>query len=97
MSRHVNSISGRLSLRTPQRQSLEILHRVMEIAQLHKNRDLQAALSVIRSEFASVEDFERAFRSPPLWGCAISMTRSRISRDLRCGVRRERRPLTLLT
>jgi type III restriction enzyme len=43
MSRHVNSISGRLSLRTPQRQSLEILHRVMEIAQPHKNGDIQAA------------------------------------------------------
>jgi type III restriction enzyme len=63
MSRHVNSISGRLSLRAPQRQSLEILHRVMEIAQLHKNSDLQAALSVIRSKFSSVEDFERAFPS----------------------------------
>jgi type III restriction enzyme len=63
MSRYVNGISGRLSLRTPQRQSLEILHRVMEIAQPHKNGDLQAALSVIRSEFASVEDFERAFPS----------------------------------
>ena len=37
MSRHVNSISGRLSLRTPQRRSLEILHRVMEIAQPHKD------------------------------------------------------------
>ena len=63
MSRHLNSISGRLSLRTPQRRSLEILHRVMEIAQPHKNGDLEAALSIIRSEFASVEDFERAFPS----------------------------------
>lgn len=35
----------------------------MEIAQPHKNGDLQAALSVIRSEFPSVEDFERAFPS----------------------------------
>lgn len=61
MSRHVNSISGRLSLRTPQRKSLEILHRVMEIAQPHKNADLQAALAIIRSEFPAVEDFERAF------------------------------------
>ena len=33
MSRHVNAISGRLSLRDPQRESLEILDRVMEIAQ----------------------------------------------------------------
>ena len=52
MSRHVNSISGRLSLRTPQRKSLEILHRVMEIAQPHKNGDVSDALSVIRSEFS---------------------------------------------
>ena len=63
MSRHVNSISGRLSLRTPQRQSLEILHRVMEIAQPHKNGDVSEALSVIRSEFSEVEDFERSFPS----------------------------------
>ncbi|HXC53140.1 MAG TPA: DEAD/DEAH box helicase family protein [Candidatus Limnocylindrales bacterium] len=63
MSRHVNSISGRLSLRTPQRKSLEILHRVMEIAPPRKNGDLEAALSVIRSEFATVEDFERSFPS----------------------------------
>jgi len=60
-SRHVNSISGRLSLRTPQRKSLEILARVMEIAQPHKGGDLKAALDIIRSEFSSVEDFERAF------------------------------------
>ncbi|MGH0037122.1 MAG: DEAD/DEAH box helicase [Myxococcota bacterium] len=59
----MNSISGRLSLRTPQRKSLEILHRVMEIAQPHKNGDVSDALSVIRSEFAAVEDFERSFPS----------------------------------
>jgi type III restriction enzyme len=63
MSRHVNSISGRLSLRTPQRKSLEILHRVMEISQPHKNGDIAEALSVIRSEFSSVEEFERTFPS----------------------------------
>lgn len=63
MRRHVNSISGRLSLRTPQRHSLEILQRVMEIAQPHKNGDVSEALSVIRSEFSAVEDFERSFPS----------------------------------
>lgn len=57
-SRHVNSISGRLSLRAPQRTSLEILDRVMEIAQPHKGGDLKAALDIIRSEFSAVEDFE---------------------------------------
>lgn len=63
MSRHVNSISGRLSLRVPQRRSLELLHRVMEIAQPHKSSNVQAALSDIRTEFPMVEDFERAFPS----------------------------------
>jgi type III restriction enzyme len=63
MSRHVNSIAGRLSLRTPQRQSLEILHRVMEIAQPHKNGSVEDALAVIHSEFPGVEDFERTFPS----------------------------------
>lgn len=62
-SRHVNSISGRLSLRTPQRRSLEILDRVMEIEQPHKGGDLKAALDIIHSEFPTVEDFERAFPS----------------------------------
>lgn len=62
-SRYVNSISGRLSLRTPQRTSLEILDRAMEIAQPHKGGDLKPALDVIRSSFKTVEDFERAFPS----------------------------------
>ncbi|MCB9905259.1 MAG: DEAD/DEAH box helicase family protein [Planctomycetes bacterium] len=65
MSRHVNAISGRLSLRDPQRESLEILDRVMEIAQPHKGGDPSKVLAAIRAEerFQSVEDFERAFPS----------------------------------
>lgn len=66
-SRHVNSITGRLSLRSPQRTSLEILARVMEIAQPHKLKkasgELKSALDIIRSEFPAVEDFEHAFPS----------------------------------
>ena len=62
-SRHVNSITGRLSLRSPQRTSLEILDRVMEIARPHKGGDLKSSLDIIRSEFPSVEDFEHAFPS----------------------------------
>ena len=61
MNRHVNSISARLSLRSPQRESLEALHRVMEIIQLDKDCDVSEALSVIRSEFSGVKDFERSF------------------------------------
>jgi type III restriction enzyme len=63
MNRHVNAISNRLSLRPPQRQSLEILARVCEIATLAKGADPTPALAAIRSEFPSVEDFEREFPS----------------------------------
>ncbi len=61
--RHVNAISGRLSLRQPQRRSLEILHRVTEIVPPIKSADLASALEVIRSEFPGVADFEREFPS----------------------------------
>lgn len=63
MHRQVNAISGRLSLRPPQRRSLEVLDRVVEIAQPHKNGDAAAALEIIRSEFPTVTDFERDFPS----------------------------------
>lgn len=63
MNRNVNAISGRLSLRAPQRHSLEILHRLTEIAPLKKGSDSAAALAVIRSEFPTVADFEREFAS----------------------------------
>jgi len=63
MNRHVNAISGRLSLRPPQRQSLEILHRIAEIAPPGKKADTAAILEVIRSEYPSVTDFEREFPS----------------------------------
>lgn len=62
-SRHVASISARLSLRTPQKRSLEILDRLMELAQPHKGGDPKAMLDAIRSEFPHIEDFERAFPS----------------------------------
>ena len=61
--RHVNAIAGRLSLRTPQRQSLEILDRVTEIVPPTKAADLAAALEIIKSEFPSVVEFERDFPS----------------------------------
>lgn len=63
MNRHVNSISGRLSLRAPQRRSLEILDRITEIVPPSKGADIAAALEIIRSEFPSVTDFEREFPS----------------------------------
>jgi type III restriction enzyme len=61
--RHVNAIAGRMSLRAPQRTSLEILDRVTEIAPLKKSADIAAALATIHSEFPGVTDFEREFPS----------------------------------
>jgi type III restriction enzyme len=63
MNRHVNAIAGRLSLRPPQRQSLEILDRITEIAPPTKGLDPEAALAAIRAEFPNVTDFERDFPS----------------------------------
>ncbi|MGA8146739.1 MAG: DEAD/DEAH box helicase family protein [Gallionellaceae bacterium] len=63
MNRHVNAIAGRLSLRAPQRRSLEILDRITEIVPPSKGTDVAAALETIRSEFPSVTDFEREFPS----------------------------------
>jgi type III restriction enzyme len=59
----VNAIAGRLSVRPPQRCSLEILDRVTEIIPPHKGADIAAALEVLRSEFPTVTDFEREFPS----------------------------------
>lgn len=63
MKPHVNAIAGRLSLRAPQRQSLEILDRITEIVAPKKGTDIASALEVIRSEFPTVTDFEREFPS----------------------------------
>lgn len=61
--RHVNAIAGRLSLRPPQRRSLEILDRVTEIVSPTKAADIAAALEIINSEYPGVADFERDFPS----------------------------------
>ncbi len=63
MNRHVNAIAGRLSLRHPQRRSLEILDRITEIAPPGKAAHLAAMLDAIHGEFPSVTDFEREFPS----------------------------------
>src|SRR5688572_25254331 len=63
MNQNVNAIAGRLSLRPPQRRSLEILDRITEIAPPKKNPDIGSALDAIASEFPSVTDFEREFPS----------------------------------
>jgi type III restriction enzyme len=65
----VNAVANRLSLRAPQRESLEILDRVCEELALDKivsgDRDLDVpqALEVIKGLFPTVTDFEREFPS----------------------------------
>ena len=59
----VNRISNRLSLRKPQRESLEILQKVCDIATFEKDADTKALLKVIQSEYAGVTSFDRDFPS----------------------------------
>ena len=61
--RLVNTISGRLSLREPQRKSLEILSRITELVHPSKEIDVAAALKIIQSEFPMVTGFDRDFVS----------------------------------
>jgi type III restriction enzyme len=63
VNRHVNAIAGRLSLRPPQRRSLEILDRITTLVPLGKRMDVAEALAVVHDEFPSVTDFEREFLS----------------------------------
>ena len=52
MNRHVNAIAGRLSLRPPQRHSLEILDRITEIVPPHKAADLAASLEIGKEQLS---------------------------------------------
>jgi type III restriction enzyme len=61
--RLVNTISSRLSLRKPQRDSLEILARVLELNPPAKGGDLVKELTKIQTEFPQVLDFDRDFVS----------------------------------
>ncbi len=63
--RIVQIISGRLSLRTPQRESLESLQKAIAVApdMLHPNRDVPALLEILKTEFPTLSDFERDFPS----------------------------------
>ena len=69
MNSDVNSIANRLSLRAPQRESLEILSRVAESLALDRvvsgslQQDVGDALRTVQSEFKTVTDFERHFPS----------------------------------
>src|SRR5208283_4684628 len=69
MNSDVNAIANRLSLRPPQRDSLEILARVSDSLALDRvvsgslQQNVDVALRTIQSEFKTVTDFERHFPS----------------------------------
>jgi len=63
MNPNVNSIANRLSLRPPQRKSLEILERLCDLLPLKKETDTLQTIQQIHAEFPSVIDFEREFPS----------------------------------
>jgi type III restriction enzyme len=63
MNQYINPIASRLSLRPPQRESLEILARLCELLPLEKETDIAKALSALHADFPTVEDFERDFPS----------------------------------
>jgi len=64
-SKVLNNVSGRLSLRRPQRESLEALAKALEAApdMLHPERDVTDILQSLKSKFATLSDFERDFPS----------------------------------
>ncbi|MBO1066657.1 MULTISPECIES: DEAD/DEAH box helicase family protein [Nostocales] len=63
MNNIVNNITNRLSLRPPQRQSLEILDRVCDILPINGQSDIETSLAKINQQFPKVTDFEREFPS----------------------------------
>lgn len=60
-----NAISGRLSLRPPQSESLHKLARAIDATPdfLAHERDVNAVLTSLKAEFPTLEDFEREFPS----------------------------------
>jgi type III restriction enzyme len=62
--REVNAITGRLSLRAPQTESLAKLARAIEAAPAMLQHDREAAvLSALKGQFPTLQDFERDFPS----------------------------------
>jgi len=64
-ARVLHAVTGRLSLRPPQADSLTKLVRTLDAAPelLGHERDVSAILSALKAEFSTLEDFEREFPS----------------------------------
>lgn len=61
--RNVNAIASRLSLRQPQRDSLEILAHVLEMCPPQKGGDLTSQLAKVQEVYTNVASFDREFVS----------------------------------
>src|SRR5690625_7805714 len=64
--RVINSIAGRLSLRAPQRESLEALANASDATEdrlQDPKHDVPALLETLKAEFPTLADFERDFPS----------------------------------
>jgi type III restriction enzyme len=64
-SRVLHAVTGRLSLRPPQEESLKRLARALEASPdlLGHEQDVASILSTLKAEFPTLEDFEREFPS----------------------------------
>ncbi len=64
-ARIIKAITGRLSLRKPQEDSLIALDQAIESAPdtLEQSRDIDALLKTLSAEFPTLSDFEREFPS----------------------------------
>jgi type III restriction enzyme len=63
INQFVNNIANRLSLRPPQKRSLEILNQICELLPINEQSDIDTSLTRINTEFPSVTSFEREFPS----------------------------------
>ena len=64
-ARVLNHVSGRLSLRPPQSESLLRLARAIDAAPelLTQEREVSAVLASLKAQFPTLQDFERDFPS----------------------------------
>lgn len=63
MSKVVNNLKNRLSLRKPQYESLIVLDNLAQKLTLKKEYDLEAEVMKVKNEYRTFSDFERAFPS----------------------------------
>ena len=63
MNENNKTIANALSLRTPQRESLDLLEQIVQKIDLKPDADLKEALAAIHEIAPKIEDFERKFPS----------------------------------